>query len=90
MLVCVVAADRPANGQTASDLTAVPQTVVDSPLAPGLVVAPETPPVVPVDAVAPRPSTTLTALHVSFGALQFMDVLSTVRGINAGSGNPIR
>ena len=39
---------------------------------------------VPVHTVAPHPSTTLTALHVSFGALQFMDALSTVRGLNAG------
>jgi hypothetical protein len=84
MLVCLVAANRPASGQTASALISVPPTVLDAPLPPGLVVASEVPPVAPVDTVAAHQSTTLTALHISFGALQFMDALSTVRGINAG------
>jgi hypothetical protein len=34
--------------------------------------------------VSPRPSLTLPALQVSFGALQIMDVVSTRRALNAG------
>lgn len=84
ILVCLVAVNHPASGQTASALISLPPIVLDPPLTSGFVVAPEAPLVAPVDTVAARPSTTLTALHVSFGALQIMDVLSTVRGINAG------
>ena len=35
-------------------------------------------------AVSPRPSLTLPALQVSFGALQILDVVSTTRALNAG------
>ena len=45
--------------------------------------APETPRLVPVGSVTAVPPT-LTALHVSFGALQVLDMFSTMRGINAG------
>jgi hypothetical protein len=34
--------------------------------------------------ISPRPSLTLPALQVSFGALQIMDVVSTRRALNAG------
>jgi hypothetical protein len=83
IFVCLVAAYRPASGQTPSDLTS-DSIVDDSPLATGFAALPEAPPGIPVQTVAARSSKTLTALHVSFGALQFMDVFSTVRGIDAG------
>ena len=90
-MACLIAADRPASGQEVAEVTSVPATGFDSSLALGFVAAPKAPPAVPADAAAARSSPTLTALQVSFAALQLMDVVSTLRGINAGftESNPL-
>jgi len=49
----------------------------------GLSISPDATAAVPAG-MSPRPSLTLPALQVSFGALQIMDVVSTTRALNAG------
>lgn len=83
-LICVMTTAVPAVAQSASGVPTSDARVAGSLLASTSSVATmSSAPVTPVG-VAPRRSLTLPALQVSFGALQVMDVVSTVRGLNAG------
>lgn len=82
-LICVMTTAVPAVAQSASSVPTSDARVAGSLLASTSSVAMSSAPATPVS-VAPRRSLTLPALQVSFGALQVMDVVSTVRGLNAG------
>lgn len=96
VILCIGTAALPARAQTFSESRSAVSAVGDAQLLPSVqllapVLATPPRPPLPPDRPATDSSRTLTSLQISFGALQVLDVFSTVRGVNHGmsEANPL-